>query len=64
MRGASGLTGWGVGLGSVDLTWRWAIMAWRRSLSFASCLENQKDDTIMNNSTATSGTGDNYRVFE
>lgn len=33
------LTGCGVALGSVDLTWRCVIIAWRRSLSFASCRE-------------------------
>lgn len=33
------LTGCGVALGSVDLTWRCVIIACRRSLSFASCNE-------------------------
>lgn len=36
------LTGCGVALGSVDLTWRCVIMACRRSLSFASCNEERE----------------------
>lgn len=35
------LTGWGAALGSVDLTWRCVIIACRRSLSFASCDEEE-----------------------